>query len=113
MTGDYGGAVGVARREEENIIRRLGHPPPFFSLGLRVRGGWRFFLGSGGGTSAAERARMFVSSGVLWASLVSRVCMGRLPRWVAFLSVCRGAAGFGFSLSFSLVGRRIEHASPF
>lgn len=28
--------------------------------------------------------------------------------WLPFLSVCRGAAGFGFSLSFGLVGRRKE-----
>ena len=54
--------------EEEKLKARLGHPPPFYRVCLRLRGGWRFFPGSGGATSAGLRPRMMVRPQGHWMS---------------------------------------------
>lgn len=94
-------------------------------------GGWRFYgVGRFGFVACRCRVswRWCVGCGVFpffWLGLcwlrgaavgVSCRCVAVLGRgsfllawscvWLPFLSVCRGAAGLGFSLSFSLVGRR-------
>ena len=96
--------------KKKKLSRRSATPLLSHELGRRVltAAGWRFFPGSGGGTSRRLGALMFVSLSVCLTGQLGGGAALTAAVGVSF-GFGRGAAGFGFSLSFSLVGRRKKH----
>lgn len=92
----------------------LGHPPPITGLGLRARGGWRFFRGSGGCHLGRFGRPDITPPSVLWVSLVARVLDGFVfpSGWRFFqcVAVRRGLA-FPFLLAWSAAA--FSTPSPF